>query len=255
MNPLQRVLIEKAGREYGFENVLLGDADTVALGSARYPARVSVRLRGDGFQLWLPEGLLASELGRDYAAEVNGGVAFTVANIEELSALMLRTAALAQSLPNQVAQDYEVRVQEALIIVSKNGTEVERLVRQRIGQDAFRHAMMDYWGGTCAVTGINVPQVLRASHAKPWAECSSDAERLDVFNGFLLSANLDALFDKFLISFDADGKILISRLLTPAQIAFLGLTDNLRLRWLAKRHDPYLQYHRECFSRNRSCAA
>ena len=45
-----------------------------------------------------------------------------------------------------------------------------------------------------------------ASHAKPWAECANDAERLDVFNGFLLVANLNALFDRFLISFDDTGR-------------------------------------------------
>lgn len=46
-----------------------------------------------------------------------------------------------------------------------------------------------------------------ASHAKPWAECANDAERLDVFNGFLLVANLNALFDRFLISFDDTGRL------------------------------------------------
>ncbi len=83
------------------------------------------------------------------------------------------------------------------------------MVRQRVGQQTFRQAMLDYWGGACAVTGLALPQALRASHAKPWAECVSDAERLDVFNGFLLSANLDALFDQFLISFTDDGELLM----------------------------------------------
>lgn len=96
MNSLQRVLIEKAGREYGFGNVLVGDAYTVALGSARHATTVSVH----DFQLRLPEGLLASELARDYASTVNDGAVFTAVNIEQLSALLLRTAALAQSLPN-----------------------------------------------------------------------------------------------------------------------------------------------------------
>lgn len=89
-------------------------------------------------------------------------------------------------------------------------TEVERLVRQRVGQNIFRESLMDYWGGACAVTGIALPALLRASHAKPWAECNSDAERLNVFNGFLLAAHLDALFDRHLISFDDSGKILFS---------------------------------------------
>ena len=104
--------------------------------------------------------------------------------------------------------------------------------------------MLDYWGGACAVTGLAVPEVLRASHAKPWADCTSDAERLDVFNGFMLSANLDALFDRFLITFDDTGKIIISSRLNLAQRDGLGLNPSLCLRWIANEHLPYLQYHR-----------
>ncbi|MGR9117641.1 MAG: HNH endonuclease signature motif containing protein [Gammaproteobacteria bacterium] len=106
---------------------------------------------------------------------------------------------------------------------------------------------MDYWGQACSATGIPVPEVLRSSHAKPWTDCGNDAERLDVFNGFLLVANLDALFDRFLISFDENGKMLISIRLTEEQRLTLGLNQNLGLRWLAEEHLPYLEYHRRLF--------
>jgi putative restriction endonuclease len=112
--------------------------------------------------------------------------------------------ALSQSLPNQAFVAFEAQLQSELAGMPESAaqnTEVLRMVRQRVGQQAYRHAMLDYWGGSCAVTGLALPQALRASHAKPWAECASDAERLDVFNGFLLSANLDVLFDSFLVSF------------------------------------------------------
>jgi hypothetical protein len=46
-------------------------------------------------------------------------------------------------------------------------TEAERLVVQRIGQDIFRAALMDYWGGRCPITGITDPALLRASHIMP----------------------------------------------------------------------------------------
>jgi hypothetical protein len=58
-------------------------------------------------------------------------------------------------------------------------TEVQRMVRQRVGQQAFRQAMLDYWQGACAVTGLALPQALKASHSTAWALCSDDAERLD----------------------------------------------------------------------------
>ena len=46
-------------------------------------------------------------------------------------------------------------------------TEAERLVVQRIGQDIFRAALMDYWGARCPITGITDPALLRASHIVP----------------------------------------------------------------------------------------
>jgi predicted restriction endonuclease len=77
-------------------------------------------------------------------------------------------------------------------------------VVQRIGQDVFRDALMDYWGGRCQLTGITDAALLRALHIVPWAECS-DEQRLDVHNGLLLSALWDAAFDKGLVSFADNG--------------------------------------------------
>lgn len=146
-------------------------------------------------------------------------------------------------------RDCQATVARALKSLSgaDRGTEVERLVRQRIGQARYRDALLAYWGGGCAVTGVTVPQVLRASHAKPWAECADDAERLDVFNGFLLVANLDALFDQFLVSFDDAGGLLISSRLPQGELYRLGIHPGMGLRWLASEHRPYIQWHRERF--------
>lgn len=65
-----------------------------------------------------------------------------------------------------------------------------------------------------------------------------------MFNGFLLSANLDALFDQFLISFDVQGKMLISPDIDGAMQALLGISAGMRLRWVAEGHQPYLAHHR-----------
>jgi predicted restriction endonuclease len=74
---------------------------------------------------------------------------------------------------------------------------------QRVGQDIFRAALLDYWGGRCPLTGIADPGLLRASHIVPWAECDTD-----VHNGLLLSALWDAAFDGGLVSFADDGTVL-----------------------------------------------
>lgn len=79
-------------------------------------------------------------------------------------------------------------------------TEREGLVVSRVGQGYFRNQLIDKFDYKCAVTGSGVKTVLIASHIVPWRE-ATDAERLDVNNGILLSLLYDALFDTHLISF------------------------------------------------------
>jgi len=240
-------LIEKAGHEHGFENVISGPNDEVLLGSARHRTQASISLHDDTWLLAFSSDLLSGELARSFPNVERFNGKFVATSLDKLGKLLRRAAALAQSLPNQAVVDYEKQVNKALAELPKNGTEIERMVRQRVGQNTFRSAMMDYWGSACAVTGITVSEVLRASHAKPWANCVNDAERLDVFNGFLLSANLDALFDLFLITFNDDGTMLVSSKLTMDQRISLGLNSAFSLRWVAKEHKHYLQYHRTIF--------
>ena len=250
MNPLQCALIEKAGHDNGFEYVLPGDAQHVALASARHPARVRVSVAGQGFEVAIDTGsaTLAQELARTFATSQTGATTFVLSSEALLAHWLRRAAALSQALPNQAVTAFEQQVQAELAQLAPpvaQNTEVLRMVRQRVGQQAYRQAMLSYWGGACAVTGLALPQALRASHAKPWADCETDAERLDVFNGFLLSANLDALFDQFLISFDATGAILIAESINSGTQALLGISPTMRLRWLAEAHRPYLAHHRE----------
>lgn len=248
MNQLQRALVEKTGHDHGFEHVLESGPNGVVLASARHATRALVATQpAGGYQLRLLANTpaLLSEMCRSFSqqSQTDGFSANTVAS---LATLLRRAAGLARALPSQAANDYEATVAGQLAQLPPNlgGTEVERLVRQRVGQQKFREAMLDYWGGACAVTAVALPEVLRASHAKPWAECASDAERLDVFNGFLLVANLDALFDRFLISFDDDGGLLISPTLTDEVRSCLELHPGVALRWLSDPHRVYLAWHR-----------
>lgn len=122
-------------------------------------------------------------------------------------------------------------------------TEHEALIKARIGQGDYRNDLLAYWGG-CAVTSCSVPQLLRASHIKPW-RLASAAERLDPFNGLLLTPNLDLAFDHGLISFNDQGQILLSEDLDPDSACALNITPNLRLRQIEPRHRLYLAWHRD----------
>ena len=247
MNPLQRTLIEKTGNDNGFEHVVASDVSGVTLASARHANRALIGLDNGAYHVRFETGSqsLLPELHRSFP-KTQVTDAFRVGTEADLAALLRRASSLSRALPSQAANDYQQAVVAELaeLPASIAGTEVERMVRQRVGQNKFRDAMMDYWGGACAVTGVAIPEVLRASHAKPWAECATDAERLDVFNGFLLSANLDALFDRFLISFDEHGVLVIAPALAGIDLQPLGISPGMKLRWVNALHQPYLEMHR-----------
>ena len=123
----------------------------------------------------------------------------------------------------------------------------ERLQFSRIGQERFRKTLITYWKGCCAVTGCQETRILRASHIKPWRVCNN-FERLDVFNGLLLLPNLDAAFDQGLITFDRQGKIMISPSFRK-NAPMLGITEDMKIR-LDERHQTYLAYHRDMYRKN-----
>lgn len=123
-------------------------------------------------------------------------------------------------------------------------TEKERLIKGRIGQGKFKKLLLDR-ECKCALCGVTDPRVLIASHIKPWST-STNEERLDVNNGLLLCPNHDALFDKHLISFDLQGKIVISKTLDETARMFLNIHDGLRVK-LNEKQLGYMKEHYQKF--------
>ena len=85
--------------------------------------------------------------------------------------------------------------------------------------------------------------MLRASHIKPWKGCNN-SERLDGDNGLLLIANIDALFDRGLISFESDGSIIRSKLLSVEDLELLTGSRVARIEFNPKQAG-YMKFHRE----------
>jgi len=92
------------------------------------------------------------------------------------------------------------------------GTTKEVVVKQRVNQDVFRAMILNNYNSRCALTGIDIPELLVASHIKPWAKCKE--ERLNPENGICLSSLYDTCFDKGLIGFDKDFKVVLSKRIT-----------------------------------------
>lgn len=122
-------------------------------------------------------------------------------------------------------------------------------------QDAFRNRLMAYYGGCCMMCGIHNKEMLVASHIKRDADCESIEEKIDNDNGFLLCANHDKLFDRYLITFDfMDGKIKISKSLSLDEIKILMLDPEYSLpeELLTDNRREYLLYHNEEYEKKES---
>jgi putative restriction endonuclease len=250
MNSLQKSLVVMSGYDNGWEVASEG-TDFVTLTSARHAAIATVRQNsvGPGGTVQLPPSRLAEEMSRIIASSPTRDQTYEAPSERALGELLTTAARVARTLPDLPRQTYERAVAEELSTLSKTtaSTEVERMVPQRVGQSVYRESLMDYRGGACAVTGIAIPELLRASHALAWSECPTDADRLNVFNGFLLVAHLDALFDHHLMTFTASGEAVFASSISQDVQLRLGITGDLKLRWVSHAHAPYLRQHRDHF--------
>ena len=231
---------EKAASQNGFRRILGEDAGWRAFASTT--AHGLIYLAAEGVNgpwfLAVDHAGVVAEL-EPPSADVRGPdkARYAFATLRELYAALDRVYALGLSLPDAPLREFETRVANL-----PRTTEAERLVVQRIGQDIFRTRLMDYWQGRCPLTGITDAALLRASHIVPWAECETDAERLDVHNGLLLSALWDAAFDRALVTFDDQGR--------PEFSPSLSEQAHSELRWsapiaLTDEHRRRLARHRE----------
>lgn len=99
------------------------------------------------------------------------------------------------------------------------GATREVLVRQRIGQTFFRHAVLGSYGGRCCISGVSDARLLVASHIVPWA--IDEQNRLNPSNGLCLSAIHDKAFDNHLFTLDDDRRVVLSAQLKRSTDAFL----------------------------------
>ncbi|MER2508273.1 MAG: HNH endonuclease signature motif containing protein [Amaricoccus sp.] len=231
---------KKAASQNGFRRILGEEAGWAAFGSTTSHGTIHLAASGPQGRWFLAldhPGVIQEQNLPEASVSGPGQARFAFDTLGALYAALHRVYELGVSLPDAPLLEFERRITGL-----PRTTEAERLVVQRIGQDIFRDRLMDYWQGRCPLTGISDPALLRASHIIPWSECESDAERLDVHNGLLLSALWDAAFDCALVTLDDQGRPELSS----------GLSEQARaeLRWrfpvaLTDEHRRRLARHRE----------
>ena len=248
MNMLQRTALRKVVRDAGFD-VLEDLPEAVVCRSSHAPLVCGGWVgQAGGLMVSLSMPSVVATLGGAHEAALPASIpvglppmaaVFSIADAPALEQFLNQAWNLSRALPNALEQRFEKAMQEI------GSTEREATVKQRVGQGLFREGLMTLWGGKCAITGLEVPEMLRASHAKPWAD-STDAERLDVFNGLLLAAHWDAAFDAGLVTVEANGTLKASPRLPQSALEILcGATGFAAITIkLHPQHAPYLAWHR-----------
>ncbi len=240
MNVEVSALVAKALADCGYDLLSSAEDGWIAAAISGNTGRVLVRGADEGVLLAVPEPTMADRIGLEETAVrvpqgmADIGVAYDAIQLYEALRIL-------HSLQTHPAFALSARVETRLAGIP--ATERTREVRQRIGQDVFREALMDLWQGRCAVTGIPLPrQLLRASHAKPWA-LASDRERLDPFNGLLLAVHLDAMFDSGLMAVSSRGELQFARTVNDQVLRMYGLNAEIRVSRVLPGHMPYLAWH------------
>lgn len=128
----------------------------------------------------------------------------------------------------------------------------ETIVKARLGQEYFRNVILNIYDQRCCITGLDLKEMLVASHIKPWAISNQHTERTNPTNGLCLNVFHDKAFDRGLITFDKSFKMLVSSKLMSAYMddstrswvqKYAGRT--IRLPACFKPADEFLEYHRD----------
>lgn len=180
-------------------------------------------------QILLRLGEIFNEDGNTYANVIDR------VQVKELARPKTGKSTLAADLHAITRQKIEVTTKEALI-------------NARVGQGLFRKQVLENWGSACAVTGSGVLDAIRASHIKPWRD-STNKERLDSSNGIPLVANLDALFDAGLITFDETGSLLVSTRLSSTEQGLFNVRGKHLRNMPSHKTNEFLAYHRKMIFR------
>lgn len=88
------------------------------------------------------------------------------------------------------------------------GEDKKREVRTRVNQNIFRQIVLANYDSRCSISGIDIPDLLVASHIVPWSK--NEEERLNPENGICLSPFYDKAFDKGYIAINEKFEILIA---------------------------------------------
>lgn len=132
--------------------------------------------------------------------------ALWTAFMENSTAIAERAEALYESMVVKSHMDLTNQINE--LPLYSGLTEKLTQTKTRLAQNFFRRTVLESYNHRCAISGLAIPELLVVSHIIPWAQ--DETRRADPTNGIALNALYDKAFDRHLISFDEDFRLVLS---------------------------------------------
>ena len=174
--------------------------------------------------------------------------------VKEIWASLMEDDATTLRRMDDVYREYGEKgtITETVVLDDINpGLDVPSECTRRVGQQVFRRTVATNYDLRCCITGISTPELLVASHIKPWKE-SDPEEKTSPYNGLYLNRLHDGLFDKHLMTLDEDLRIVYSDEVRENNDEdvferFFGKSENARIRMPSKYDidENLIAYHRE----------
>jgi len=188
-----------------------------------------------------------------YLAEVSPELAASLFRLIGPEATSVRETAIALNglaskilQPEATLDEWEQRVERMIHDTpTLQETDKQSLIQARRGQGIFR-ANVQRIESQCRITKVNRPEHLIASHCQPWRDSTND-ERLDGENGLLLTPTIDHLFDKGFISFEGNGRLIISPVAHRLSLIKMGIDvdHSVNVGVFSEGQRRFLDYHQE----------
>ncbi|WP_245231204.1 HNH endonuclease [Parasedimentitalea huanghaiensis] len=130
---------------------------------------------------------------------------------------------------------------------SRTGNDVSAPTTARRGQQFFRDMILTGYQNRCALTEVNDPRLLNASHIVGWADAPK--LRLNPTNGLCLNTLHDRAFDRHLITFDEDYQMQVASDVPWDARKSLEKVDSRRLTMPTRflPNQTFLEQHRRRF--------
>jgi len=152
-----------------------------------------------------------------------------------------------QLLSKKQADEFTPQEESPIISRPTGKSEKPVTILARLYQSFFRRAILSSYEACCCICGIDLPQLLVASHIIPWAV--NETTRSDPQNGLCLCSLHDKAFDRGLISLNESYTVLVSSVVksSKSKLVKSTLLDFQNQKIIMPRRfppkDKYLRWH------------